>query len=108
MMLATVDLKEDYKIIGIVKGSTIRSKHIGKDILAVFKHIVGGELREYTEMLMEARQQSQERMIEEATRLEADAVIGVRFVTSQVMQGAAEIVAYGTAIHFINKIGREE
>ncbi|MFH1448712.1 MAG: YbjQ family protein [Candidatus Micrarchaeota archaeon] len=98
MMLATVDLKQEYEILGLVKGSTIRAKHIGKDILAAFKNLVGGEVREYTEMLRESRQQAQDRMVEEAEELGADAVIGIRFVTSQVMQGAAEMVAYGTAV----------
>jgi len=98
MMLSTVNIKQNYKILGLVKGSTIRAKHLGKDILAAFKHLVGGELREYTQMLQEARQQSMDRMIEEAKKLGADAIIGLRFGTSQVMQGAAEIVAYGTAV----------
>jgi uncharacterized protein YbjQ (UPF0145 family) len=100
MIISTVDLKKNYEVLGLVKGSTIRAKHIGKDILSAFKHIIGGELREYTGMLREARQQSQDRMIEDAKLLKADTVIGVRFVTSQVMQGAAEIVCYGTAVKF--------
>jgi len=98
MIVATVDLKEKYKILGLVKGSTIRAKHLGKDILAGLKQIVGGELREYTKMLQEARQQAYDRMIENAEKLGADAVIGVRLGTSSVMKGAAEIVAYGTAV----------
>ncbi len=98
MMLSTVNFIQNYKILVFLKGSTIRAKHLGKDILAAFKHLVGGELREYTQMLQEARQQSMDRMIEEAKKLGADAIIGLRFGTSQVMQGAAEIVAYGTAV----------
>jgi len=98
MKLTTIDLKDNYEVLGLVKGSTIRAKHIGKDILAGFRQLVGGEVKEYTEMLQEARQQAQDRMVEEAKKLGANAVIGVRFGTSQVMQSAAEIVAYGTAV----------
>ncbi len=84
--------------IGIVKGSTVRAKHIGKDILAGLKQLVGGEIHEYTEMLAEARAQSEARMCEEAQRLGADAILCVRYTTSAVMQNAAEILAYGTAV----------
>lgn len=98
MIISTTDLKENYKVLGLVKGSTIRAKHLGKDILAGLKLMVGGELREYTEMLQEARQQATDRMIEEAKKLNADAIICTKFTTSQVMQGAAEILVYGTAV----------
>ncbi len=98
MILSTVDLEQKYKVLGLVKGSTIRTKHLGKDILSVLKALMGGELREYTEMIMEARQQAQNRMVSEAEKLGANAIVGVRFGTSQVLQGAAEIVAYGTAV----------
>jgi uncharacterized protein YbjQ (UPF0145 family) len=84
--------------LGLVKGNTIRAKWFGKDIIASLRQIVGGELKEYTEMLSEAREQAQERMIKSAERLGADAIINVRFATSQVMQNAAEILAYGTAV----------
>ncbi len=103
MKLSTLDIKQDYEVLGIVKGSTVRVKHVGKDIIAGFKHIVGGEIREYTEMLEEARQQALDRMLEDAEKLNADAIIGMRFTTSQVMQGAAEILAYGTAVKIKKK-----
>jgi len=86
------------KVLGVVSGSTVRAKHIGKDIVAAFRHIVGGELKEYTEMLREARKQALKRMIEEAKKLGADAVVNVRFMTSAIASGAAEILAYGTAV----------
>ena len=89
-----------FEAIGLVKGSVVQSKHIGRDIMAGLKTIVGGEIRGYTEMLMEARQTATERMIEEARRLNADAVLGVRFESSSIMQNAAELLAYGTAIKF--------
>ena len=83
---------------GLVQGSTIRAKHVGKDIMASFKNIVGGELTGYTELLVEARKQATERMIGQARELGANAVINVRFSTSSVAQGAAEILCYGTAV----------
>ena len=83
---------------GIVRGSTIRAKHVGKDIMAALRTLVGGEVKEYTEMLIEARNESTRRMAEQAERLGADAIINVRFVTSQVIAGAAELLAYGTAV----------
>ncbi len=86
------------KVLGIVKGSTVRAKHIGKDILAGLRQIVGGEIREYTEMLAEARAEAERRMIEEAEKLGANAIVNVRYTTSSVMANAAEILAYGTAV----------
>jgi uncharacterized protein YbjQ (UPF0145 family) len=83
---------------GFVKGSTVQSKHIGKDFMAGLKTIVGGEIKEYTEMLNEARGKAIERMQEEAMNLGANAIIGMRLQTSSVMQGASEIIAYGTAV----------
>lgn len=83
---------------GIVSGSTVRAKHIGKDILAGLKNIVGGELKSYTELLGEARQEALRRMIAEAQSLGANAVVNVRFSTSSISQGAAELFAYGTAV----------
>jgi uncharacterized protein YbjQ (UPF0145 family) len=83
---------------GMVRGSTIRAKHIGKDLLAALRTLVGGEVKEYTEMLVEARNESLKRMELQAEKLQADAIINVRFVTSQVMSGAAELLAYGTAV----------
>ena len=86
------------EVLGIVTGNTVRAKHIGKDILAGLKNIVGGELQEYTEMLSDARKEALARMVKEAEKLGADAVVGVRFTTSQTMAGAAELLAYGTAV----------
>ncbi len=86
------------KMLGIVKGNTIRARHLGKDILAVFKNIVGGEIEEYTKLIAEAREQSIDRMITEAEKLGANAVVNVRFTTSYIMQNASEILAYGTAV----------
>ena len=83
---------------GIVRGSTIRAKHVGKDIMASLRMLVGGEIKEYTEMLVEARNESIRRMIAQAEAQGADAVINVRYVTSQVMSGAAELLCYGTAV----------
>ncbi len=83
---------------GLVQGSTIRAKHIGKDIMAGFKNIVGGELKGYTELLQESRKEALDRMVQQATKLEANAVVNIRFATSSVAQGAAELFAYGTAV----------
>ena len=84
--------------LGLVRGSTIRAKHLGKDIMAGLRTIVGGEIKEYTEMIIESRAESVRRMEAQAEKLGADAIINVRFVTSQVMSGAAELLAYGTAV----------
>ncbi|MBI4604964.1 MAG: YbjQ family protein [Planctomycetes bacterium] len=86
---------------GLVQGSTIRAKHIGRDILAGLKNIVGGELKGYTELLVEARKQATERMVAQAHELGANAVINVRYSTASVAQGAAEILAYGTAVKVV-------
>jgi uncharacterized protein YbjQ (UPF0145 family) len=90
--------KEIKEILGLVRGNTIQAKSIGKDIKAGFRNIAGGEIKEYTEMLAEAREISIERMKEKAEKIGADAVINVRFMTSAIMGGAAEILAYGTAV----------
>lgn len=84
--------------LGVVRGSTIRSKHIGKDLMAGLRTLVGGEIKEYTEMLNEARTESMNRLVTQAESLGADAVINLRYMTSQVMSGAAELLAYGTAV----------
>ena len=97
---STVPGKEIGEVMGIVKGSTIRAKHIGKDILSAFRQLVGGELKEYGEMIEEARKIATSKMVKEAETLGADAVINIRFSTSAVMQGAAEILIYGTAVKF--------
>jgi uncharacterized protein YbjQ (UPF0145 family) len=86
------------KIVGLVKGNTVRARHIGKDIAALFKNIIGGEIEEYTKLLAESRDQSVDRMITEAEKLGANAIVGVRFSTSYIMQSAAEILVYGTAV----------
>lgn len=83
---------------GVVSGSTVRAKHIGRDLMAGFKNIVGGELKGYTELLQEARQEAVARMVEQAESVGANAVVNVRFSTSSVAQGAAELFAYGTAV----------
>jgi uncharacterized protein YbjQ (UPF0145 family) len=87
---------------GLVSGNTIRAKHIGRDIMASLKNLVGGELKGYTQLLQESRQQAMERMIEEANQLGANAIINVRFSTSSVAQGAAELYAYGTAVSVVD------
>jgi uncharacterized protein YbjQ (UPF0145 family) len=87
------------KTLGLVRGNTIQAKSIGKDIKAGFRHIAGGEIKEYTEMLAESREVALKRMIDKAEKLGADAVINVRFMTSAIMGGAAEILAYGTAVN---------
>ena len=86
------------RTLGLVRGNTIRARHLGRDILALFRNLVGGEVAEYTKMLAESREQALDRMVEDARDLGANAVISVRFVTSEVMQGAAELLAYGTAV----------
>lgn len=92
---------KELETLELVKGSTIQTKHLGKDISQGFKHLVGGELKEYTEMMNEARALATKRMAEEAESLGADAVINIRYSTSAVMQGAAEVIVYGTAVKFI-------
>ncbi len=89
---------EIVEVLGIVKGSSARARHLGKDILAGLRNIVGGEVYEYTKLIGESREQAIERMTKEAEKLGADAIIGVRFGTTQIMQGVAEILAYGTAV----------
>lgn len=89
-----------YEPLGIVKGTIVQTKNVGRDFMAAMKTLVGGELVGYTEMLNEARQIAVKRMVDEAEALGADAVIGVRYASSSVMQGAAEVVAYGTAIKY--------
>jgi uncharacterized protein YbjQ (UPF0145 family) len=102
MILVNTDFitGKDIETISVVKGSTIQAKHIGKDIMSGLKTLVGGELTAYVEMINEARSISVKRMVEEAESLGADAVINIRYSTSNVMQGAAEILVYGTAVKF--------
>ena len=94
----TVPGKEIGQILGLVRGNTIQAKHVGKDIMAGFRNFVGGEIKEYTNMLSEAREIALKRMEQKAEKLGADAVINVRFMTSAVMASAAEILCYGTAV----------
>ena len=84
--------------LGLVRGNTIRARHIGKDIMAVFRNIVGGEFSEYTKLLAESREQALDRMVDEARSLGANAIISLRFSTSMIMGGSAELLAYGTAV----------
>ena len=104
MILVNTDFVsgKELETLTLVKGSTIQSKHIGKDILQSFKTLVGGELSAYNEMMNEARAIATKRMVEEAEALGADAVINVRYASSAVMQGAAEVIVYGTAVKFVN------
>lgn len=105
MLITTQDTFADHEIaetIGLVRGNTIRARHVGKDILAGLRNLVGGEITEYTKMLAEAREQAMDRMIERAQERGANGIVGVRFVTSTVMQGAAELLAYGTAVKLKN------
>ncbi len=95
--------KEITQTIGMARGSTIQAKNIGKDIMAVLRNIVGGELNEYSKMLEEAREKAINRMVDDAEKMGADAVINVRFMTSMVMAGSAEILAYGTAVKLSDK-----
>ncbi|MCD8355688.1 MAG: YbjQ family protein [Clostridia bacterium] len=92
---------KELEMLGLVKGSTIQSKNVGKDITQGFKTLVGGELRAYTEMMNDARSLATQRMIAEAEALGADAIVNVRYSSASVMQGAAEVMAYGTAVKFV-------
>ena len=92
---------KNFEMLGLVKGSTIQSKHAGKDIMQGFKTLVGGELKGYTEMMNEARAIATKRMVGEAETLGADAIVNVRYASSAIMQGAAEVMAYGTAVKFV-------
>ena len=91
---------KELEMVGLVKGATIQTKHLGKDITQSFKTLVGGELSAYTEMMNDARALATKRMVQEAASLGADAIIGVRYGSAAVMQGAAEVFAYGTAVKF--------
>jgi len=100
LIASTFDIadKKIVKTLGLVKGNTIRARHVGRDIMAGLRGIVGGELHEYTKLLAESREQALDRMIEDAEKLGADAVVGVSFSTSVMSQGAAELMAFGTAV----------
>ena len=94
---------KELEMLGLVKGSTVHSKHLGKDISQAFKTLVGGELKAYNEMMNEARAIATKRMVEEAEAMSADAIVNIRYASAAVMQGAAEVIAYGTAVKFVNK-----
>jgi uncharacterized protein YbjQ (UPF0145 family) len=101
MIVTTTDVvpgKRIKQVLGIARGSTIRARHLGKDITAAFKNITGGEITEYTKLMAESREQCLDRMRAEATGMGANAVVGVRFMTSSMMQNASELLAYGTAV----------
>ena len=101
MLVVTTEFVAGKRIVatlGIARGNTIRARHVGKDILAVLRNIVGGEIHEFTKLVAESREQALDRLREDAARLNADAVVGVRFTTSVLMGGAAELLAVGTAV----------
>ncbi len=94
---------KELEMLGLVKGSTIQSKHLGNDIAQAFKTMVGGELKAYNDMMNEARAIATKRMAAEAEAMNADAIVNIRYASSAIMQGAAEVIAYGTAVKFVNK-----
>ncbi len=96
---STLPGKEIKKSFGVVRGNTVRARHLGKDIIAGFKTMVGGEIQEYTKLMAESREQSIDRMVEEAKALGANAIVDVRFSTSYIMSNVAEILVYGTAVY---------
>ena len=101
MITTTTDFipnKEIVEVLGIARGSTVRARNVGRDIFAGLKNLVGGEISEYTKLQAQSREQALDRLIEDAKKLDADAIINIRFMTSMVMQGASEILAYGTAV----------
>jgi len=101
MIVATADTiagKTIKETVGVVRGNTIRARHIGRDILAIFRHMIGGEISDYTKLMGESREQALDRMIQNAEALGANAVVSARFTTSMLMGGAAELLAYGTAV----------
>ena len=101
MILSNTDTIHDREVaemLGLVMGNTVRARHVGRDLIAVFRQIVGGEVSQYSRLLSESRQQAVDRMVEEATSLGADAVVNIRFTTAAVAGGTAEILAYGTAV----------
>lgn len=102
MIAVTTDLipgKKIVKTFGLVRGNTIRARHVGRDIVAGLRNLVGGEIVEYTKLMAESREQAIDRMNQEAARMGANAVVGLRFTTSMIMGGAAELLAYGTAVY---------
>ncbi len=103
MITTTTDFipgKEITEILGVARGSTVRARNVGRDIFAGIKNLIGGEIEEYTKLQAQAREQAMQRMVEDAKRMGADALINIRFNTSMIMQGSSEILAYGTAVKF--------
>jgi len=98
MLLTTTDLNVEYEVLGIVRGNKVRSVHLGRDLLAFFKNLTGGEVRQYAELMTGVRNAAMDEMTEEAKSMGANAVIGIRFASSQVASGMAEILVYGTAV----------
>ena len=101
MIVVTSDSIEDKRIVrtlGLVRGSTIRARHLGRDIVASLRGVIGGEVVEYTKLMAESREEALQRMIEQAEKMSANAIVGTRFMTSMVMSGAAELLVYGTAV----------
>lgn len=103
MLIVTIDSipGKQFEVLGVVRGSTVQSKNLGHDIMASFRTMVGGEIADYAEMLTEARQIATGRMVQQAEEMGADAIVGMRYASANVMQGAAECIAYGTAVKFI-------
>ncbi len=110
MILVTTDFisEKELQTLSLVRGSTVHSKNIGRDLLSSFKTLVGGEITDYTEMMEEARVIATQRMTAQAEQLGADAVIGIRYASSAIMQGASEIIVYGTAVRFIAESPKNE
>lgn len=101
MILCSTDLvpgKRIVRVFGLVRGNTIRARHVGKDVMALLKHLAGGEISDYTKMMAETREQALDRLAEDAEALGANAIVGLRFTTTSMMQGAAEFLVYGTAV----------
>jgi uncharacterized protein YbjQ (UPF0145 family) len=101
MLMTTQDVFEDYEIVetlGAVRGNVVRARHLGRDVMAAFRNVVGGEILEYTKLIAESREQAIDRMVKNAEELGADGIVCMRFTTSAIMSGAAELLAYGTAV----------
>lgn len=98
MLLTTTDLKVDYEVLGIVRGNRVKAAHIGRDIMAALKNLVGGEVKEYADLLTSVRDAAMADMVKEAEAMGANAVIGIRFASAQIASGMAEILCYGTAV----------
>ncbi|WP_031517875.1 YbjQ family protein [Desulfofalx alkaliphila] len=98
MLLTTTEINTEYQVLGLVKGSTVKTRHLGKDIMAFIRMLFGGNVKEYSDLLESARREAEEIMIREARAKGANAVIGVRYASSQIAQGASEVIVYGTAV----------